>query len=187
MHYWTSRRQDRVFSGCGTLACPTHPWEYGSAVAHDAAASRRTAEHCPRHGQLIHDFEGSLRPVVRGLVIVVGAIAVLQAVVAGEFLDRVSGRRAQLVLGVVDDVAAIAVVVGQRTPGQRMILFRNAKEATEAHYREHDVVGFLVQHYVFDVAQLFAFAILDCGADDLLGAYRRGVSTSSWHDCSSGN
>src|SRR5688500_14018254 len=65
-----------------------------------------------------------------------------------------------------------------------MVLFLHAEEATEAHGREHDVVGQLVQHHVLDLADLLAARILHRRADDLLGANRFRVSARSGHDAS---
>src|SRR5579872_7222132 len=90
-------------------------------------------------------FTESGLPVVRGLVVVEASIAISRCVIRDQRIDRVSGSRLELLLAVVDDVAALALVVLQGRPGNRVILLSHPKEAAKADDGEHDVIGRLVQ------------------------------------------
>src|SRR5271165_2477541 len=108
---------------------------------------------------------GSWRAPVGADPVIVMNIGFELAVAPGWIAPDVIGRRPlQLRLVEVDDVAALARVVFQQRPRERMIAISDADEAAERHNRVSDAAGLLFDHQVVDRAQVFASMVVDVGA-----------------------
>src|SRR5690349_522609 len=102
-----------------------------------------------------------LRGSVRELVVLVGARGVSGgAIGARQLVDRVRRRGLELRLGERHHVAVFHLVIVERGPGYRMELLVHAEKPAEADHGEDDVVRLLVEHDVFDLADLLAGRVL---------------------------
>src|SRR6185369_1839431 len=87
----------------------------------------------------------------------------------------------KLLLGVRHDVAVFTLDVVERGPGYRVVLLVHAEKSSEPDHGEDDAVRRLVEHDVFDLADLLARRILHGSPDHLLRANRRCMAGRGWH------
>src|SRR5688572_24378796 len=120
----------------------------------------------------------------RHLVVVERAIAVRLSVVAGQLFQRIRRRRLELISRQVDDVRVFGLVVIERSPRYRVILLADSQHPAGAYDAEQNLVGLLVEHYVFDFADALAGAVFHRRADYFGCADRGRVSGIGRHGLS---
>jgi hypothetical protein len=91
----------------------------------------------------------------------VGPVRHVARHIAGRFLEPAAVE--------VDDESALARIVVEHPPGQRMVALAHAEETAERHDGVGNLPGGLIDHEIVHRAETLALAIIDCRSFDLVG------------------